>query len=151
MNQGIPFARTIRALDADSFRGSKLGLLLAAVVLACWIWWALAARVPRYELSTNVQLDPSGQTAVAYFTPHAGMPIRAGEPAILRTGNSQINAAVTAATTTNDGQVRVELEISPHSAPLAEPNAVELEIERISPVTVVLRAAGIGNPGIRNP
>ena len=67
MNQGIPFARTIRALDAGDFRTSKLGLLLAAAVLAAWIWWALAARIPQYELSANVRLDSTGQSAVADF------------------------------------------------------------------------------------
>jgi len=146
MNQGIPFARTIRALDAHDFRGSKLGLLLAAVVLACWLWWALAARVPRYELSTNVQLDPAGHSAVAYFRPHAGISIRAGQTAIIRAGNSAVDATVKSATTMNDGQIRADLQVSQRAIPLAAPVAVELEIERISPATLALRAAGIGNP-----
>ncbi len=146
MNQGIPFARTIRALDADDFRGSKLGLLLAAVVLGCWLWWALAARVPRYELTTNVQLDPAGQTAVAYFSARAGRPIRTGQPAVIRSGNSSIDGTVTAATPTSDGQVRVDVQISQHAKALAAPLAVELEIERISPATIALRAAGLSHP-----
>jgi len=145
MNQGIPFARTIRALDADSFRGSRLGLLLAAVVLGCWLWWAFAARVPRYELSTNVTLDPAGQTAVADFPVVARNPIRIGQTAIVRAGSSSIGAVVITATPFGDGQMRVVLQLSPHAA-LAEPIAVELEVERISPATVALRAAGIGHP-----
>ena len=32
MNQGIAFARTLRALDADDFRASKLGLAAAAML-----------------------------------------------------------------------------------------------------------------------
>jgi len=145
MNQGIPFARTIRALDADDFRGSKLGLLLAALVLGCWLWWAFAATVPRYELATNVQVDPASQTVVAYFRARAGLHIRAGQSAILRAGNASVGAAVAAATATSDGQIRVDLQLLQPAAALAGPIAVELEIERITPATIAFRAAGIGD------
>jgi len=146
MNQGIPFARTIRALDADDFRGSKLGLLLAALVLGCWLWWAFTATVPRYELATNVQLDPASQTAVAYFRARSGLHIRAGQSAIFRAGNASVGAAVTAATATSDGQIRVDLQLLQPAAALAGPITVELEIERITPATIAFRAAGIGDP-----
>jgi len=146
MNQGIPFARTIRALDADTFRGSRLGLLLAALVLGCWLWWAFAARVPRYELSTNVQLDPASQTAVAYFPAIARNPIRVGQSALVRAGNSSIGATVTSAAATKDGEVQVGLQLSQPSATVAAPIAVELEVERISPATIALRAAGLSHP-----
>ncbi len=46
MNQGIAFARTLRALDADDFRASKLGLLAAALLLCAWVWWMFAAQRP---------------------------------------------------------------------------------------------------------
>ena len=65
MNQGIAFARTLRALDADGFRRSKLGLLIAAILLAAWTWWMLAARVPQYETATNVRIEDG--RAIAYF------------------------------------------------------------------------------------
>jgi len=137
MNQGIPFARTVRALDADDFRTSKLGLLLAAAVLVGWVWWALAARIPQYELSTNVHLGPSGQSAVAYFQP---ILIRIGQQAILRTKISVIDAQVTN-TEMKDGRVRVSLRLS--SPPGAEPISAEIEMERVSPATIALRAAGL--------
>ncbi len=146
MNQGIPFARTIRALDIDSFRVSNLGLFLAAAVLAAWIWWALAARVPHYEITSNVHFDPSASTAVAYFPVRAGRPIRPGQAAIVRAGTSSISAAVTNATEENDGQLRVDLRMSEHTAAALEaPIAVELEVERVSPATIALRAAGLKN------
>ena len=65
MNQGIAFARTIRALDADDFRRSKFTLLIAAILLGAWTWWMLAARIPQYETTTNVRME-SGR-AIAYF------------------------------------------------------------------------------------
>jgi hypothetical protein len=145
MNQGSPFARTIRALDADDFRTSKLGLSLAIAVLAAWVWWALAARVPQYEISTNVRLDSTGQSAVAYFPASARASIRIGQNAILRTNRSAIDAQVTANTQTSDGQTRVELRLSQAAARLAEPLTAEFETERVSPATIALRAAGLRN------
>lgn len=55
MNQGIAFARTIRALEADDFRRSKIGLLIALILLAAWIWWMFAARVPQ----NGVRMSPA--------------------------------------------------------------------------------------------
>jgi hypothetical protein len=145
MNQGIPFIRTIRALDADDFRPSNLGLFLAAAVLVAWIWWALVARVSHYEISSNVDFNPAGQTASAYFPARATRPVWAGQPAIVRTGNSSITAAVTGTTVTSDGQIRVDLQLSQPAVPLEAPIAVELEVERVSPATIALRAAGLKN------
>jgi hypothetical protein len=46
----IAFARTIRALDADDFRGSTLGLLFAAVLLAGWTWWFFTPSIPQFSV-----------------------------------------------------------------------------------------------------
>jgi hypothetical protein len=141
MNQGIPFARTLRALDADDFRTSRLGMLLAAAVLAAWVWWALAARVPQYEVSSNVRLDSNGETAVAYFR---DTQIRVGQHGILRTNASPVDAQVTGVTAAGDGQVRVNLRLS--QPPAAVPLTLEIETDRVSPATIALRAAGLRNP-----
>jgi len=45
VNQGIAFARTLRALEADDFRSSKLWLLVAAILVAAWVWWIVSAGV----------------------------------------------------------------------------------------------------------
>jgi len=138
MNQGIPFARTLRALDADDFRTSKLGLVLAVAMLAAWVWWALAARIPQYEHSSNVRLDPIGQTAAAYFPSDT----RIGQRAIVSSKNSAIDAQVIDSAPTTDGQIRVTLRLF---QPAAEPLTADIETERISPATIALRAAGLAN------
>jgi len=138
MNQGIPFARTLRALDSDDFRTSKLGLILAAAVLAAWIGWALAARIPQYEHSSNIRLDPSGQTAQAYFPSST----RIGQRAIVRSKNSAFEAEVIDSAPNSEGQVRVTLRLS---QPSAEPLTADIETERISPATIALRAAGLAS------
>ena len=40
------FARTLRALDADSFRVSKFALLTAVILLAVWTWWFFTPSIP---------------------------------------------------------------------------------------------------------
>ncbi len=93
MNQGIAFARTLRALDADDFRASKFGLLAAAALLAAWTWWMLAARLlPGHESTTNVRIEPG--RAIAYFPSDAVTRMRAGQTAILRFSSEAFPAQV---------------------------------------------------------
>src|SRR5277367_3130283 len=92
MNQGIAFARTLRALDADDFRASKLGLLAAVILLAAWTWWIFAARVPQYESTTNVRIEPG--RALAYFPPDVLSRLRPGQSALVHTGGSTFPSQV---------------------------------------------------------
>ena len=99
---------------------------------------------------------PAGQLrAVAQFSPSAALGrIRPGQPARLRLdgfpwteyGSIATNVS-TVADEIRDGKVRVELALAPGTKfPLTLrhglPGAVEVEVERISPARIVLRAAG---------
>jgi hypothetical protein len=46
----VAFARTIRSLNTNDFRGPRLVWILAAIILAVWTWWFFTAQIP---LSTN--------------------------------------------------------------------------------------------------
>ena len=99
---------------------------------------------------------PAGNLrAVAQFPPSAALGrIRPGQPARLRldgfpwTEYGSISTSVsTVADEIRDGQVRVELSLAPGTKfPLTLrhglPGAVEVEVERLSPARIVLRAAG---------
>jgi hypothetical protein len=141
MNQGIAFARSLRALDADDFRASKFGLLVAAALLAAWTWWMLAARVPQYESTTNVRIE-SGR-AIAYFPPDALAHLRAGDPALVHLGGNTFPG-------------RVETIISDHAelvlAPSPQPPtpafssaSADIETARVSPAAIALRTLARGN------
>ncbi len=67
MTGQIAFARTIRALDADDFRGSKLALFFAIILIALWAWWFFAASIPQYQTTTHVELNQN--SAEANFPP----------------------------------------------------------------------------------
>lgn len=140
MNGGIAFARTMRALDADGFRGSKLGLLLAAALLAAWSWWMLTPRVPQYEAVENVSLkwdQVSHQVAVTDFPPDALTHIYPGQPAQLYFDGRTISAQVVA---------RVILQVpSKIDPPLPSRAKIEIETDRVTPASIVLRTLGRGN------
>ena len=53
----IPFARSMRSLEADSFRFSGILLAIAAVLLAAWAGWFFLARVSLYELSDSARVE----------------------------------------------------------------------------------------------
>jgi hypothetical protein len=132
MNQGIAFARTIRALDADDFRGSKLSLLMAAILLAAWTWWMLAARVPQYETTTNVRIEAGH--AIAYF-PSTGE-IRLGQTAFVTVGSDTIPARVQAVASD-----RAELVFTNNQQPttISTSASAEIETTRVSPAAIALR------------
>jgi hypothetical protein len=133
MNQGIAFSRTIRALEADNFRASKFGLMIAVALLAAWIWWMLAARVPQYETITNVRIE-SGR-AIAYFSGEAASHIQAGQQAMLHFGDVALPARVQ---TVTSGSVEL-LVATPSRIPASTSVTAEVEVSRTSPAAIALR------------
>jgi hypothetical protein len=138
MNQGIAFARTIRALGADDFRGSKLSLAIAAILLAAWTWWMLAARVPQYETTTNVRLESSH--TVAYFS--STTRIHPGQTAFVRFDGSSFPARVQSVAPDH-----AELVFTNNQQPttISTSADAEIEISRVSPAAIALRTLTRGN------
>ena len=52
-----PFSRTLRSLDADSFRPQLAGVALVAALLMAWLAWLFLAAVPLYEISDTARLE----------------------------------------------------------------------------------------------
>jgi membrane fusion protein (multidrug efflux system) len=103
----------------------------------------------------GVILPPGDLRMVADFAPPAALGrIRAGQPAVIRfEGFPWAQYGTTAAKVTRvagevrDGKVRVELAVSlDRHSPIpfqhGMPGSVEIEIERVSPATLLMRAAG---------
>ena len=134
MNQGIAFARTIRALQADDFKGSKTGIAIAAILLAAWVWWMLAARVSQYETATGVRVE-SG-LVIAQFP--AASEIQPGQSALVFSPAGAIPARVV--TVSGD---RAGLVVISSQTPAAVSSA-EVEISRSSPASIVLQSLGLG-------
>jgi membrane fusion protein (multidrug efflux system) len=82
------FSRFIRTLDADRFRPSALGLILAFALLAGWSVWLLRASVPLYEITDRARLEVdraihpiealvAGRVVAVHLA--VGMEVRAGD------------------------------------------------------------------------
>jgi multidrug resistance efflux pump len=143
----------MRSLEADGFRASVLGLLFAMLLLVLWIAWLFLGRVTCYEVSYSARLVGNSKLT-ADFPLTALAHVRPGQPARLYlngfpwTRYGTIPTTVTSVSSRiHDGQAQVELAISPDSVPPIPlqhglTGTVEIEIERVSPATLVLRAAG---------
>lgn len=153
------FSRTTRSLDADHFGRVLLALSAGALLLLGWTAWLLLARVSVYERAATLQVGPrQGDApprfaAVALFPPAALGRIRPGQPAIVRldgfpwTQYGSLSATVAAVDDARSGQLRVDLLIQddPGSAIPLQPGlrgAVEIEVERVTPATLLLRTTG---------
>lgn len=101
-------------------------------------------------------LPDGGLRIVALFSPAAAVGrIRPGQPALLRldgfawTEYGAVHARVAqVGAEPREGLVRVELDVAPGSASRipqqhGQPGRVDVEVERVSPATLVLRAAGL--------
>jgi len=53
----IPFARSMRSLDADSFRLSGTLLAVAGLLLAAWLGWFFLAEISLYEVSEVARVE----------------------------------------------------------------------------------------------
>ena len=138
MNQGIAFARTLRALDADGFGASKLGLLLAALLLAAWSWWMLAARVPQYETTTNVRIE--GVHAKAYFSSDVIRRIQVGQPATIHIDGGAFSSQVQSIAS---DYIDLALPATSHQPPA--PTSADVETTRVSPAAIALQTLTRGN------
>jgi hypothetical protein len=138
VNQGIAFARTLRALDADGFGASKLGLLLAALLLIAWSWWMLAARVPQYETTTHVRIE--SDHAVAYFSPDVISRIKVGQPATIHIDNRAFSSQVQSKASDH---IDLALPATSHQPPA--PTSADVETARVSPAAIALQTLTRGN------
>ncbi len=143
MSGSIPFARTVRSLDADGFSVSKLGLLLVAGLIAGWTWWMLGARVPQYEISENVRLELD--RPVAEFPQAAQVRIHTGQAAQIRLNGQEAIQTQVASVANKPGTGQIRVEFNPIHSPSQQLLRAEVEVERVSPAVIALRATGRAN------
>jgi hypothetical protein len=141
MNQGIAFARTLRALDADDFRASKWWLLLAAFVLGGWTWWLFAGRVPQYESTANVRIE-SGRV-LAYFPPDVMARLSVGQPALVRLSDATLPTRVEALAA--DHAELASLANRPWPTAASSSVSADIETTRVSPAAIAIRTLARGN------
>lgn len=143
----IAFSRSLRSLQADGrSRRSIWFLLIPVVALAAWTAWFLEARVTRYESTDRARVEaaPGGPRIVAEFPASVDLScIRPGRPARFVSQSRNFPAHVNRIDSELDrGSLRVELAADSNS--VLQPGltgSVEIQVERVSPATLLLRAA----------
>jgi hypothetical protein len=139
MTGQIAFAQTIRALDADDFRGSKLGLFFAIVLLSLWTWWFFAASIPQYATTTHFELNQNSAEADFPLT----TPIRPSQPAQITTSDGQTIQAQVEKVINEPTATYVHLILLTTPAPSPQPPAparLVIEVNRATPASMVRTA-----------
>ncbi len=147
MSGPIAFSRTVRAFDADDFHISNLLLLLVFALLIGWGWWFFRSSVPQFEATREVRIQPN--LFVATFPARALEHLRPGQSAALQVDGIVIPAKVSAiANDAAGGEIQVLLMPATERQPPAGGHheaEASVEIERVTPVTLVMRAIGRTN------
>ena len=145
----LPFSRSIRSLDIDSYRASRIGMILAVVIMILLFAWFFFAKVTLYEVSSDLTFTEDGHV-LAYFPKEALRRIQLGQPVILRVYSDPDKAALTipglVISTEKDGEQVQIVMISEEAFSLPPQEDLtgqaQVEVEYVTPATLVRRASG---------
>ena len=145
----LQFSRSLRSLRIDSYRASRVGLILAILVMAALIAWFFLAKVTLYETSSSISFTDDGRL-VAVFSPESLKRIRQGQSAILRVNLGTDQPAVTLpalvfdmATDANQVEFLIMSPEMPQNLSKEKLSGqIEVEVEYITPAQLVLRTSG---------
>jgi len=145
----LEFSRSLRSLRIDSFRLSRIGLVLAILILSALIAWFFLAKVTLFETSTSLTFSEEGRL-MAVFPPESIKRIQPGQSAILRvsSGADQPTSNIPALVYGVDSeQKQIELLLMSSEIPEGFSNEkfsgqLEVEVEYITPAQLVLRSSG---------
>ncbi len=140
----------MRSLEADGFRPSVIALLLAAVLLIGWLGWFVFGRITVFETAPAVSVSQTGDVVVDF--PAEKRPLfHIGQVGWVRLtlphNQPKVDLPVIVMDISPAGEsVRLELYAvqDPTSPALANdlPAQVEIQVEKISPAKLVMRASG---------
>lgn len=145
----IPFSRSLRSLNIDSFQASRVGLILGIVLVLILIIWFLFARVTLYAVSQEVGFDQDGRFT-ATFSKEEMARVQVGQGVLLRIFSTADQPPLVIPGIVYDippGSQEAEILIMSEDLPEngISQNAtgqVEVEVEQITPLALVLRTSG---------
>ena len=149
----VSFSQTLRSLEADPPRNKLWGIIGMTLLLLAWLGWGLLSRVTLYEVTAQAQLEGSA-TVVAEFAPALQGRLQVGQTAQLRLDSypwlqyGTVPAIVTDVPRQTRGEVlpvRLALQPRPDQVSILQhglTGTLEVEIEQVSPLLLLLRAAG---------
>lgn len=150
----LQFSRSMRVLRLDTFRATRIGLILAAVNMVILTLWFFFARVTLYEVTTQLQPGAEGRVVATFPAESVGR-VRMGQSAWLRLDPGAEGQAARFPAMIYDlppGGNKAEVIILDNQFP-SGPNAaalpaeklkgqLEVEVEYVTPAQLVMRASG---------
>jgi len=144
-----PFSRTLRSLDADGFGPSLVAIILAMLLLLSWGIWFFLAKIPLTEVSQSVQITQS-ETIIATYSPNVMARLQEGQDAYVRLEGlwPKTVSAIVMNVNYEKGQVELFAEEDLYFVDGVQEQVehVEIEVENVSPATLVMRASGLFEP-----
>ena len=143
----IPFSRSTRSLQADSYRPTLIGLIISTALLTLWTAWFLFAQIPVTEISQSI-VKIERNIVTANFPLSIGETVQQRQKATIYIGpeNQPVSAEVINVKFQPDrGQAEIDffiLEPVPTDTTTNQTiNEVELIVSTISPAILVIDAA----------
>lgn len=147
----LQFSRSLRSLNIDSYRTSRVALILAIINMIILLGWFAFGTVTLYEIGSEIRLSEDGSLA-AKFPIEAVARLVPGQSGVLRIDAGQDQPLITAPVLLidvdkNTGEATFllmsdDLPESVLSADLSSKAELEVEVEYVSPLTLVMRASG---------
>ena len=145
----IQFSRSIRSLNIDSFRASRIGLIIGSLLMLTLILWFFLARVSVHETSQEVSLSQDGR-ALAAFSDDALSHIQPGQETLVRVFSSADEPPLTIQGIVFDifpdsNQVEIIIVAEDFLDIPAIDNIntqVDIEIEQVTPFNLIMRYSG---------
>jgi hypothetical protein len=139
------FSRSMRSLERDGFRFTLANLFIAGLLLVGWGAWFFLATIPLYAVTETFYLDMNRTPTqiVAELDASEAANVRPHQRAWLRLTDTRALPA----TVTRVDELRVELTIDEDAGSLLSSQKhfrgrVEIEVERVTPSSLVLRSIG---------
>lgn len=145
----LQFSRSLRTLRLDSFRLTRIGLILAILLMLGLLTWFFFAKVTIYENSTALEIQSDGRI-IATFTETGIQRIEMGQAAVLRLtiGADQPTAALESAIyQVFPDSKQAELVVMPEEPTpqmLGEKvsGRAEVEVAYLTPAQLLMQATG---------
>jgi hypothetical protein len=139
----------VRSLNVDSYRASRVGLVIGILLMTALILWFFFARVSIYESTQEVNLSDDGRL-VAVFPAESAARINPGQTAVLRLLSSGDQPPIAVQGYVFDippdsGEAEILVRQSDlNGAQLTKgmKAQVDVEIDKITPFTMVIRYSG---------
>lgn len=139
----------MRSLNVDSYRATRVALVVASLLMLALIAWFFFARVTLFETSQEVSFSEQGRLLATFPKETIGR-VHPGQPATLRAYSASDQPPINVRAVVFDvppGSTQAELLVTTEDIPEEfNPEGVqaqvEVEVEYVTPFTLVMRSSG---------